>query len=319
MSQPLIARLGARHPGAAVDALAPEWVAPVYGLMPGVSEVIPHRLGHGHLQWGERRRLAAGLRARGYDRAFVLPNSLKSALIPWLAGVPGRTGFVGEFRRGLLNDARRLDPAALPRMVERFAALAEPPGAATPRPPVPVLRAEPAAVRATLGRLAAGLPAAALCVGAEYGPAKRWPVEHFAALAVALRASGFEVWLLGSAKDAELGQAVAGRADCHDFCGRTTLAEAVHLLAAASLAVCNDSGLMHVAAAVGTPLVALYGSSSPGFTPPLSDRARVLTLNLPCSPCFQRECPLGHFECLRGLTPERVLADVDALPRRPVP
>jgi heptosyltransferase-2 len=250
-----------------------------------------------------------------FDAAIVLPHSWKSALVPLFAGIPRRTGFVGEARYGVLNDARRLDEAALPRMVDRFSLLAEPRGMARPaQAPAPRLVADPDAVAATLARLGltGGAQAVALCVGAEYGPAKRWPAAHFAALARALTDAGRAVWLIGGPGDAPIGAEVAALAPgASDLTGRTRLGEAIDLIAASSAVVTNDSGLMHVAAALGRPLVALYGSTSPAFTPPLSDRAVILSENLECSPCFERVCPLGHFRCLNGLAPERVLAALE--------
>ena len=317
LAQPLLRRLRERAPGAVLDALAPPWTAPLLSRMPEVAEVIVSPFRRGALQLGERLRLAREIRGRGYERAVVLPNSLKSALVPLLAGIPRRTGFVGEMRSGILNDARRLDQARFPLMVERFALLAEPPGADLERPlPPPALAVGEAERRAALA--AAGLspagPVAVLCPGAEYGPAKRWPERHFAALAQRLHERGYEVWAVGSPKDAAVGAEIeclsGGR--CVNLCGRTSLTQAIDLVAGAALVVTNDSGLMHVAAALDRPLVAIYGSSSPGFTPPLSARARVLKLDLPCSPCFRRECPLGHFRCMLELTPERVLAEVPA-------
>ncbi|HEX6829132.1 MAG TPA: lipopolysaccharide heptosyltransferase II, partial [Burkholderiales bacterium] len=226
-----------------------------------------------------------------------------------------RTGFVGEMRRGILNDARHLDRQRYPLMVERFALLAEPRNTPLQRPlPRPSLHVSEERRRQTLSRLGlpAGEPLAVLCPGAEYGPAKRWPAEYYAALAGRLADRGHTVWAVGSPKDAEVGAEIerlaAGR--CLNLCGRTSLADVIDILAGAALVVTNDSGLMHIAAALDRPMLALYGSSSPGFTPPLSERAQVLRLDLPCSPCFQRECPLGHFDCMRRLTPDQVLARI---------
>ena len=182
----------------------------------------------------------------------------------------------------------------------------------------PHLHANPAESQKTAQKLGLPLdqPVAAFCIGAEYGPAKRWPAQHFAELARLLHARGYAIWLIGSPRDAEIGQAVQSQSGgiCHDLCGRTGLSEAIDLLALARLVVSNDSGLMHVAAALDRPMAALYGSSSPGFTPPFSDKARIVSLNLPCSPCFKRACPLGHFDCMTQLAPQRVLAEIDALP-----
>ena len=317
LAQPMLQLLRARHAGVVLDALAPRWTAPLLEHMPEVRRVIASPFAHGELRLGDRRRLGRELAREGYDQAILLPNTFKSALAPFFARIPLRTGYVGELRWGLLNDARKLDAERLPQMAERFAALALLPGDALPRPlPVPVLRVEEAARRATLEKLGLGAarPLAALCPGAEYGPAKRWPARYFGELARALAAGGHEVCLVGSTNDAgigaEIAQAAAGA--CRNLCGTTTLGEAIHVLASARLAVCNDSGLMHIAAALGKPLFALYGSSSPAFTPPLSTAATVMKLDLPCSPCFERVCPLGHFNCMMQLTPDRVLAAIQS-------
>ncbi len=317
MVQPLLARLKALRPDLEVDVFAPAWVSPVFERMAEVRRVEINPLAHGEFNLGLRRKLGRELRAREYQQAIVLPNSWKSALVPYFARIPLRTGFVGEFRHFLLNDARPLDKTALPRMVERFAQLAERPGAPLSRPvPHPVLQAREASQTVALARLELlpVRPVAAFCVGAEYGPAKRWPVAHFADLAKRL-ADRFEIWLFGSGKDAPIGAEIArlSAGAAVDLCGRTDLAEAIDLLALAHVVVTNDSGLMHVAAALDRPLVALFGSSSPGFTPPLSDRARVVSLDLPCSPCFKRECPLGHLDCLTRLLPDRVEAELNGL------
>lgn len=315
MSQPLLRRLRERHPGATLDVFAAPALLPLVQRLPEVRQGIPHSLRHGELGLAARWRLARSLRQRRYDQAIVLPNSFKSAWAPFLAGIPQRTGYLGEARWGLLNDIRRLDKQRLPLMVERFAALAEPAGTAWPRPlPPPRLRVDPQTVRATLERL--GLyptrPTAVLCPGAEYGPAKRWPAAYFGDLARHLSETGHDVWVVGGSADSSLGETIRAQAGehCFNLCGRTDLGEAVDVISTARLVVSNDSGLMHVAAALDRPLLALFGSSSPGFTPPLSPRARVIRLELPCSPCFQRECPLGHFRCMKDLTPQHVLAHI---------
>lgn len=312
MAQPLFMRLKQRDPQPIIDVFAPAWVAPVLRRMPEVDEVITNPFAHGELRLGVRWQLARAFARQGYSQVIVLPNSLKSALIPFFANIPRRTGFVGELRYGLLNDARRLDAKAYPLMVERFALLANERGQTLAGPiPNPRLDVDDAHRLAVLAKLGIDdrQPAIALCPGAEYGLAKRWPEEHFAALARALAARGYGVWLVGSAKDHPIGEAIAGASEgaCRNLCGKTSLDDAVDLLASASAVVTNDSGLMHVAAALGKPLAALYGSSSPAFTPPLSPAAKIVSLNLSCSPCFKRECPLGHLDCLRKLTPEMVL------------
>jgi len=280
--------------------------------MPGTGRAVEMPLGHGRLALLERYRIGRQLAADGYDQAIVLPNSLKSALIPWHAGIPRRTGFRGEMRYGLLNDMRRLDDRTLPMTVQRFAALGLDDGAPLPdplpRPELAVTAEETGQALQALGLQRGSRPLLALCPGAEYGPAKRWPEAYFAEVAKHRLADGWDVWLFGSDADsavtAAINELAGGR--CEDLAGRTQLDQAICLLSLADAVVSNDSGLMHVAAALDRPLVALYGSSDPGFTPPLSERARVLHLGLACSPCFERECPLGHLDCLRQIEPRAV-------------
>lgn len=317
MVQPMLRRLKALRSDLEIDVFAPAWVAPVFQRMAEVRRVEINPLAHGEFNFKLRRELGKALKKEGYNQAIVLPNSWKSALVPFFAGIKLRTGFIGEFRVWLLNDARFLDKKELPRMVERFAQLAERPHAPLTRPvPHPRLTASEEGRERALSRqeLAPRKPVAAFCVGAEYGPAKRWPARHFAQLAQQL-ANSHEVWLFGSTKDQAVGDEIVqlSNGEAVNLCGRTDLAEAIDLLSLAEFVVTNDSGLMHVAAALDRPLVAIFGSSSPDFTPPLSDRARIATLGLPCSPCFKRNCPRGHLDCLEKLTPDRVLDEITAL------
>lgn len=315
LSQPLLARLRQRSPAEAIDVLAPDWVAPVYRRMREVRRVIASPFGHGQLSLRRRFALSRTLAGEHYERAFVLPNSLKSSLVPFFAGIGERCGFVGEARYGLLNRRHKLDKNGLPLMVERFAQLAERPGTAVKRPvPAPRLQSSPGQQADTLRALSLEPPArlAVLCPGAEFGPAKRWPAEHFAELAGRLGERGYTIWLVGSPKDSEVAATIATAATALNLCGGTSLEQAIDLIALADLVVCNDSGLMHVAAALDRPLVALFGSSSPEFTPPLSPRAQIVRHQLECSPCFQRECPLKHLNCLRGISPTEVLAACEA-------
>ena len=311
LAQPLFRRLHERHAGLILDVLAPPATQPLYTRMTEVHATVSSPFGHGELAIRQRYALGRSLAAQNYDQAIVLPNSFKAALVPRFANIPRRTGFIGEARWCLLNDARRLDKRALPLLVERYAMLAEDAGVPVQRPLAATrLNVDDAARKATLARLGISpdRPIAALCPGAEYGPAKRWPPAYFAALASKLAAAGYGVWTLGSAKDASVGYEIASNSGdaCVNLCGKTSLSEAIDLLSCATLVVSNDSGLMHIAAALDKPLTAIYGSSSPAYTPPLSARARVVTLSLACSPCFQRECPLGHFNCMKQLAPEQV-------------
>ncbi len=320
MSEPLLAALAAR--GEQVTVAALPWVAPVYRAMPHVSEVLEWPFAHGRLDWGERRRIARGLRGQ-FDAAVVLPNSLKAALIPFLARIPQRHGYFGEGRLLLLN--RRLpNVPGRPPMVEFYRALA---GELNGPVPAPQLRIE-ASTRAEATRHA-GVTEGAYWVfapGAEYGPAKCWPAEHYAELARSLfERDGVPVLLLGSPKEAALCEAIAASAApaCRVLAGKTTLLQALALIAAARGVVSNDSGLMHVAAAFSVPQAALFGSTSPLHTPPQSPRAQVLwlknELKLDCAPCFERNCRFGHTRCLVELEPRRVLAALDVALRSPAP
>ncbi|AIO66561.1 lipopolysaccharide heptosyltransferase II [Burkholderia oklahomensis] len=322
MAQPLFALLKKLHPRIVIDAVAPTWVAPALERMPEIHDVHATDLAHGKLQMLRRWQLASDLRELGYDAAYVLPNSLKSALIPWLAGIPLRIGYTGEHRYALLN-VRHANPSKArderAPMVQHYATLAYAPGAKLPESfktlPPPRLEAdlnETARVSARFN-LDTRKPLVVFCPGAEYGPAKRWPPEHFAALAQSVSQSFpyTQIVALGSPKDAAAAQAIAERApNVRNLCGQTSLTEACALIARANAVVTNDSGLMHVAAALRRPLVALYGSTDPRHTPPLSDLAKVQWLHLECSPCFERECPLGHLKCLRELSPEQVFGDL---------
>lgn len=300
--------------GAAVDVVAPGWSLPILERMPTVRRGFELKAGHGEFAWAARRSLGHQLAAHRYDQAIVLPRSLKAALVPWFARVAQRTGFTGELRYGLINDRRPFDRTLLNQTVKRFVALGlrrgEPLPTHLPQPRLVPVADEQAATLQRL-ELSVDTPTIALLPGAEYGPAKCWPLEHFRALAEALKAAGANVWIMGSAKDYAAGEQIAAGGIARNLAGDTSLAEATDLLACCSAAVSNDSGLMHVAAAVGCWVVAIYGSSSPSFTPPLTDQASVMYQDLDCSPCFKRHCPLGHLDCLTGISPGAVLRRLD--------
>ena len=312
MAQSLYKLLQSRNPRARIDVIAPPWSKPILDRMPEVNRAVELDVVHGRIALRTRRKLGRRLRDRGYRQAIVLPRSLKAALVPFFASVPVRTGYRGEWRFALINDQRRFDPGRLDQTVKRFIAL----GMGRdedelPPPPQPSLRTDGENLSAAIERLGLTPTSAtvAFMPGAEYGPAKRWPAERFGALAGRLAGAGAQVWILGSERERQLGEAVraaVGGDGVANLCGRTTLADAVDLLGAARVAVTNDSGLMHIAAAVDTHVIGLYGSTTPRFTPPLTDRADILYRNLECSPCFRRRCPLGHFNCMMEMTVDDV-------------
>lgn len=315
MAQSLFIRLRELVIDCTIDVVAPPWSLSLLRRMPQVREGIELKLEHGEFGLRERRQLGRLLRLRHYSRAIVLPNSWKSALVPFFAGIPRRTGYAGEFRFGLLNDVRRFDRTHLKTTVERFIALAEDctmsrgvPHALLPRLDNDMQRA--IELRSELG-LPKG-PVVALMPGAEYGASKRWPPKYFAELARNLGERGVRTWVFGSRREVDLGHLISSESGgmAFNLCGRTTLVDVVDLIALSNVAVSNDSGLMHVAAAAGVPIVAIYGSSTPSQTPPLTERKQVHYRALVCSPCFQRTCPLGHTNCLRDILPGEVLGSI---------
>jgi heptosyltransferase II len=317
MAQSLYRLLKQRDSGVEIHVVAPGWSLPLLARMPEVARGIELPLGHGDFGIGVRRALGKRLRGACFDRAIVLPRSLKAALVPFFARIPIRTGYRGEWRYGVINDMRPFDPARLDQTVLRFLALGLPRDERDlPAVPEPSLTVDVRAAHALMERIALprGADVAALMPGAEYGPAKRWPLAHYAELAARLAGDGMDVWVLGSAKESPLAEQIQRHVGARVFnlCGQTSLTEAADLLAQARVAVSNDSGLMHVAAAVGTHVVAIYGSSSPSFTPALTQRKTVLYRGLSCSPCFARDCPLQHLNCLHGIGVATVLDAVHA-------
>ena len=327
MSQSLYRTLKAEYPSAEIDVMAPAWCRPLLARMPEVNQALAMPLGHGALGLGERRRLGRALRANRYDRAYVLPNSFKSALVPFFADIPQRTGWRGEMRYGLLNDVRVLDKAAFPLMVQRYVALAYDKGVMRSAKDLPqpllwpqlqVNDGEKSQTCSAFG-LSAERPMIGFCPGAEFGPAKRWPHYHYAELAKQLIDEGYQIVLFGSAKDHEAGNEILAtlsneqQAWCRNLAGETQLEQAVILIAACHAVVTNDSGLMHVAAALNRPLVALYGPSSPDFTPPLSHKARVIRLITGYHKVRKGDAAEGYHQSLIDITPQRVLEELNEL------
>jgi len=320
MAQSLFLDIKHREPDCQIDVLAPAWTAALIDRMPEVTELIAGNFNHGKLSLGERIKLGKRLREKAYSNAILLPNSLKSALAPTVAKIPIRTGFVGEQRWGFLNDIRKLDKRQIPMTVQRFVALGLEKGAqvrSIESIPVPKLVVDPVVAQTVLDKnqLNTIQQVLVLCPGAEFGPSKQWPVSHYAEVANHYLTEGWQVWLLGSDKDATVCQELDAITwhKTKVMAGKTSLPEAVDLMSFASLVVANDSGLMHIAAALQKPLVAVYGSTDPGHTPPLSSNHAIARLGLECSPCFKRECPLQHLDCLRKLSPAMVIDLAEAL------
>ncbi len=311
MAQALYKYLKQREPDCLLDVLAPAWSLPLLVRMPDVRRGIEIPMGHGEFGLGVRYRLGRSLRNENYDRAIVLPRSFKAALVPFFAKAKQRSGYRGEMRYGLINDMRALDKAVLSKTVERYLALGL--NRDEPLPPQHIPQPSLSSSRENIARQLERLSlnsegAVALLPGAEFGPAKQWPVAYWAELAQKLQQAGEAVWILGSQKDhANAEQIVELAGDgVVNLCGHTELVDAMDLLSVCRAAVSNDSGLMHVAAAVGIPVVGIYGSSTPDYTPPLSERAAVVYHRLECSPCFKRVCPLGHSDCLKGISVDEV-------------
>ncbi len=327
MTQSLLKAIKQQNPNAVIDVIAPPWSVALLERMPEVDHSITLPIGHGEFKLGMRLRLGRQLRDR-YDIAIVVPRSFKSALVPFFAGIPDRRGWRGEMRYGLLNDIRLLNKKRYPLMVQRLVAHAYPANTPAvedyPFPELVVDKSQFAALRGKF-ELNPDRPVLALCPGAEFGPAKRWPEGHYAAVAETKIQQGWQVWLMGSAKDSVVAEDIranlpeSDRAHCINLAGQTSLAEAIDLMAMADAVVSNDSGLMHIAAALGRPLVVVYGSTSPGYTPPLSHQVQVESIAVDCGPCFKRECPLGHLKCLQDLSPAKVLKALDKLSLAPLP
>lgn len=328
MSQSLYTTLKQQHPQALIDVIAPGWCKPILERMPEINQAIEMPFGHGEFNFSGRRAIGKQLRAERYDHAYVLPNSAKSALIPWFANIPKRTGWKGEMRYGLLNDLRP-NKKSFQYMVERYVALAHPRsemvdssslgGLVTlPRPSLSINTQEQNAALAKF-KLEPTDKVIGLCPGAEFGPAKKWPETHYAEVANQMAASGHQVWLFGSQKDLETCNNIKElvskeqQDSIHILAGQTSLIEAVDLLAACQTVVANDSGLMHVAAAVGCNVVAVYGSTSPKYTPPLAEKVEIVHTDIECRPCFKRECQFKHLKCLSELSPKQVLASIQKL------
>ena len=313
MAQTLFKSLRSTRPNVKIDVMAPAASLAVTTRMQEVDRSILFEMGHGELRLLYRRQFARSL--RGYQQAIILPNSAKSSLVPLFAGIGTRTGFLGEMRYFLLNDIRALDKQRLPRMVDRFVALGDeqiPVEIVNPELELDLKNQEECLIRLVLDL---ERPVLSICPGAEFGESKKWPEEHYASLANFVIEQGMQVWIFGSPRDdmvaRQICDGIKKQALCHNLAGKTTLLDVVDLMALSRLVVSNDSGLMHIAAAVGCETAVLYGSTSPVFTPPLTRKVKIISEELSCSPCFKRTCPLGHKDCLNKLEPRRLFPVVE--------
>jgi heptosyltransferase-2 len=316
MAQSLFIALKAKHKDCIIDVLALAWTKPLLDRMPEVNEAIPMPISHGVLGLKMRRAIGQQLQSRQYDQAIVLPNSWKSALIPWFANIPKRTGWKGEVRYGLLNDLRTLDKQTLPMMVQRFVSLANPSEQSQLAPdcPIPKMIAKTGAFE--ISPLKSVQKRLILCPGAEFGPAKQWPAQSYAEVAIAMIEQNWQVVILGSEADKTIADKIENLVSNKDeamlfnLCGQTALNEAIDLLDTADTVISNDSGLMHITSALRKPLIVIYGPTSPTFTPPLSQNAHFLQIDVECGPCFQRTCPKQHHKCMQGITSVDVLTSL---------
>lgn len=308
MAQSLFKTLKEQNPDCSIDVLAPSWSLPLLERMPEINQGIALPVSHGQLGLKARYRVGCQLRVNKYDQAITLPRSFKAALVPFFAKIPLRTGYSGELRYGLVNDIKKLDEEVLTQTVQRFTALAYNEELdAAPRIHQPQLNVDNANREWFIKdlHLKTNKPIIAFMPGAEYGEAKRWPAKYYRQLAEMLVSNGYRIWVLGSEKEADIARIICDEyeKDVINLCGKTKLKDVIDLLSFVDTAVSNDSGLMHIACAVGIKVVAIYGSSDPKYTPPLSENAAVMYLNMSCSPCFDRTCKFEHLECLRNIKP----------------
>jgi heptosyltransferase II len=337
LAQSLFKTLKINKPDCQIDVAAPAWTLPLLERMPEITNKIALPFKHGELAFFERIKFGKSLKKAGYTQSIILTNSFKSAILPWAAGIKKRTGFLGEMRYGLLNDIRPLDKTKLKKTVERFVTLGLAINQNLPKIiPNPQLNTAPEAAWILASKAGVLKDSSkdfnhkilGLCPGAEYGEAKRWPAEYYAEVANHALKNGWQVLLFGSDKDVPVTSQINALTQnkCIDLGGKTKLGEAIDLMSLCDTVISNDSGLMHVAAALSNEngkenakenehkkLIAIFGSSDPFHTPPMKTDAVIEYLALECSPCFKRDCPLvgdAHLACLKKITPQTVIAKI---------
>ncbi len=318
MVQSLFMALKRQDTNNIIDVVAPAWSAPVLARMPEVHAVVEVNLQHGKLQLAERYKVGRKLRGK-YDRAIILPRTFKSALIPFFAKIPKRTAYRGEMRYGIVNDMRALDVSLTYKAVEKYLQLGAVPSQLKQTPEIhyPKLSVDSKKRRQSIKKFAIddSAPIIAFMPGAEFGPTKQWPGRYFGELATRFKQLGYQVFVFGSPKDQVIGEEIvqSSNGSAVSLCGQTSLEEAVDLLSLAKVAITNDSGLMHIAAAVGRPIVAIYGAITPKYTPPLTDKKEIQYLGLECSPCWKKQCPYGHYNCLNNIEVDKVFESAQKL------
>lgn len=331
IAQSLLIKLKTNCPHSKITVFAGSWAKELAARMPQIDDFIVNPFEHGQIKIKERYSLAQKLKRLNFTHAYILPLSYKSSLVPFFAKIPNRIGFVGEFRYYLLNQIFKLDKKALPKMVDRFVALANG-GRIDNSLQYPNLVINQDNRKLLMEKFNISTNAIFLCPAVEYGPSKQWPWSHFADLAILLIKSGYSVVLLGSKKDITLGEKIIQSINndgipndspvtqLHNLIGKTSLTDVIDLLSIAKAVVANDSGLLHLAAATfsnsnnkNQKIIALYGSIPPSIAPALYINTQIVYLGLECSPCGSRTCKFGHYNCMKEILPKNI-ADLIQLP-----
>lgn len=295
-----------------IDVMAPSWTSALVRCMPECHQWIDSELGHGVLGLKQRFHIAKGLRNQ-YQRAYILPNSFKSSLIPFWAKIPERIAWRGEWRDPLLTTCIRDKLDHYPLMAQRYVRLVDNQAKQLQKAHFkPALSVDDATRIKALKQfqLTQDIPTLAICPGAAFGPSKQWVFERFIDVAKHFVAKGFRVIVLGSKNDAVIANNIATNVGdkVMPLAGKTNLLDAIALLSTVNAVLTHDSGLMHIACALDRPVVALYGSSSPTFTPPLHPSARIVRHDVGCNPCYKRHCARPSHDCMLAIHSREVIA-----------
>ena len=323
MAQSLFKNLKEQYPNCIIHVLAPKSSLALTTFMPEVSKAILGDFKHNKFNFFKRIKLGKCLRKNNYTHAIVLPNSWKSSIVPFAAGISIRRGWLGEQRYLLLNQYKKLNKNLFPLMIDRFNALTTSkfnasidPRNLYPEFIIPNDVTTNIIKKFNINNLQEKI--ITICPGAEFGPAKKWPSQYFAQFTNFYIKQGFRVWILGGPNDIETSKEILKEVNnlnqIEDYTGKTTLIEAIALLNLSKAILSNDSGLMHAASALKKKVLVIYGSTSNKFTPPLSQSAEIIyNEDINCRPCFKRVCPLEHTNCLRDLNPSLVIKKFNEL------